>query len=178
MLTDLVNDQVDVVCRSFLGLTVACARCHDHKFDPISQADYYGLAGIFFSTRILPGPGPKTNGSPMLRTPLLPPAEVARRERLPARLKEIEAEAARLHEEQAAAVAKALLSETPRYLLAAHDARATGTDPARLAAERGLRPWALRRWLEYAGPAGSPNWPAASWPTAAGRTSPPPGWRP
>ena len=68
MLTDIVADQVDVVTRGFLGLTVACARCHDHKFDPISADDYYGLAGIFFSTRILPDPGPKTAGSPMLRT--------------------------------------------------------------------------------------------------------------
>jgi hypothetical protein len=70
LLTDIVDDQVDVVSRTFLGLTVACARCHDHKFDPISTADYYGLAGIFFSTHILPNVGPKTNGPPMLRIPL------------------------------------------------------------------------------------------------------------
>ena len=41
MLTDIVDDQVDVIGRAFLGLTLACARCHDHKFDPIPQADYY-----------------------------------------------------------------------------------------------------------------------------------------
>jgi hypothetical protein len=75
LLTDIADDQVDVVSRSFLGLTVACARCHDHKFDPISTADYYGLAGIFFSTHILPNVGPKTNGPPMLRIPLLTKAE-------------------------------------------------------------------------------------------------------
>jgi hypothetical protein len=77
LLTDIADDQVDVVSRTFLGLTMACARCHDHKFDPISTADYYGLAGIFFSTHILPNVGPKTNGPPMLRIPLLPPDEVA-----------------------------------------------------------------------------------------------------
>jgi len=71
LLTDIVDDQVDVTSRTFLGLTVACARCHDHKFDPISQADYYALGGIFFSTHILPNVGPKTNGPPMLRIPLL-----------------------------------------------------------------------------------------------------------
>jgi cytochrome c553 len=80
LLTDIADDQVDVVSRTFLGLTVACARCHDHKFDPISTADYYGLAGIFFSTHILPNVGPKTNGPPMLRIPLDPPAQVARYE--------------------------------------------------------------------------------------------------
>src|SRR5262249_30656145 len=47
-----------------------CARCHDHKFDPIPQTDYYGLAGIFFSTHILPNVGPKTDGPPMLRIPV------------------------------------------------------------------------------------------------------------
>ena len=48
LLTDIADDQVDVVSRTVLGLTVACARCHDHKFDPISTRNYYGLAGIFF----------------------------------------------------------------------------------------------------------------------------------
>ena len=50
MLLDVVDDQLDVLGRSLLGLTLACARCHDHKFDPISTEDYYGLAGIFRST--------------------------------------------------------------------------------------------------------------------------------
>lgn len=44
------HDRVDVVTRGFLGLTVACARCHDHKYDPIPTADYYGLAGVFLNT--------------------------------------------------------------------------------------------------------------------------------
>ena len=44
---DIINDQIDVTSKAFLGLTVACARCHDHKFDPIPQKDYYSLYGIF-----------------------------------------------------------------------------------------------------------------------------------
>jgi cytochrome c553 len=44
------HDRVDVVTRGFLGLTVACARCHDHKYDPIPQTDYYSLAGVFLNT--------------------------------------------------------------------------------------------------------------------------------
>lgn len=47
---DNVNDQIDTVTRSTLALTVGCARCHDHKFDPIPTTDYYALAGIFTST--------------------------------------------------------------------------------------------------------------------------------
>ncbi|HIE97244.1 MAG: PSD1 and planctomycete cytochrome C domain-containing protein [Fuerstiella sp.] len=44
---DIVDDQVDVISKAFMGFTVACARCHDHKFDPIPTADYYAMAGIF-----------------------------------------------------------------------------------------------------------------------------------
>ncbi len=44
------HDRVDVVSRGFLGLTVGCARCHDHKYDPVPTADYYSLAGVFLNT--------------------------------------------------------------------------------------------------------------------------------
>jgi mono/diheme cytochrome c family protein len=47
---EMINDRIDVTSKAFLGLTVACARCHDHKFDPIPQADYYSLHGIFASS--------------------------------------------------------------------------------------------------------------------------------
>jgi Protein of unknown function (DUF1553)/Protein of unknown function (DUF1549)/Planctomycete cytochrome C len=47
---DIIDDQIDVIGRSMLGLTLACARCHDHKFDAIRTTDYYALAGIFRST--------------------------------------------------------------------------------------------------------------------------------
>lgn len=47
---DIVDDQIDVTSRTMLGLTVACARCHDHKFDAIKATDYYAMAGVFRST--------------------------------------------------------------------------------------------------------------------------------
>jgi hypothetical protein len=50
-IVDRVDNQIDVFSKTFLGLTVACARCHDHKFDPIPTADYYSLAGFFHSIR-------------------------------------------------------------------------------------------------------------------------------
>tara|TARA_B100001123_G_C15328616_1_gene1030429 strand:+ start:422 stop:3742 length:3321 start_codon:yes stop_codon:yes gene_type:complete len=50
MQMDIVDEQLDTVGRAFMGLTLGCARCHDHKFDPISTAEYYSLAGIFKST--------------------------------------------------------------------------------------------------------------------------------
>jgi hypothetical protein len=52
---DLVDEQIDVMSQALLGLTISCARCHDHKFDPVPQTDYYALAGIFKSTQPLYG---------------------------------------------------------------------------------------------------------------------------
>ena len=52
---DVVDEQIDVTTQAFLGITAACARCHDHKFDPIPTKDYYALAGIFRSTETLYG---------------------------------------------------------------------------------------------------------------------------
>jgi cytochrome c553 len=54
--TDEYDDRIDTLCRSLLGLTVSCARCHDHKFDPISTQDYYALAGVFASTQYVEAP--------------------------------------------------------------------------------------------------------------------------
>ena len=53
MRRDIVDEQLDTTGRAFMGMTFGCARCHDHKFDPISIEDYYGLAGIFMSTKTL-----------------------------------------------------------------------------------------------------------------------------
>ena len=53
VMSDEWEDRVDTLSRAMLGLTVACARCHDHKFDPITMRDYYALAGVFASTRMV-----------------------------------------------------------------------------------------------------------------------------
>jgi hypothetical protein len=47
---DIMDDRIDVVTRGLRGLTVTCARCHNHKYDPVSQADYYSLYGVFRSS--------------------------------------------------------------------------------------------------------------------------------
>jgi len=55
-LAETLSDRVDTFSRAFLGLTAACARCHNHKFDPITTHDYYSLAGIFKNTRNVDAP--------------------------------------------------------------------------------------------------------------------------
>jgi hypothetical protein len=76
---DVVDEQIEATTRAFLGLTVACARCHDHKMDPIPQRDYYALSGIFRSTQTcsgtLAGVFPNFNASPLIELP--PGANVA-----------------------------------------------------------------------------------------------------
>ena len=52
---DVIDDQIDATTRAILGLSVSCARCHDHKYDPITMRDYYALAGVFRSVRLMPG---------------------------------------------------------------------------------------------------------------------------
>jgi len=157
MIADYVNDQIDVVGRAFLGLTLACARCHDHKFDPISTEDYYALAGIFFSSRLIPGP--IKGNTPLVKVPLLSPAELqaagAQAARDKARLAELSQELATLSDREFLAERERRLNdEAPRYLLASWQflhPPAGENRPAlgEFAAARSLDKSALARWIEY-----------------------------
>ncbi|MFN7803684.1 MAG: PSD1 and planctomycete cytochrome C domain-containing protein [Planctomycetaceae bacterium] len=81
IVSDMVDDNIGVIGKAFLGLTLDCARCHDHKFDPSSQADYYALAGIFYSSHILKELGEKGGEYTVNRVPLIGPSELAERAR-------------------------------------------------------------------------------------------------
>ena len=70
-----LDDMIDNAGRAFLGLSIGCARCHDHKFDPISSQDYYALYGILDSTTF-PHPGGEGKSKPERFVPVVPPAEV------------------------------------------------------------------------------------------------------
>ncbi|MEZ6044125.1 MAG: PSD1 and planctomycete cytochrome C domain-containing protein [Planctomycetaceae bacterium] len=74
-----IQDTIDVMGQSVLGLTLGCARCHDHKFDPVNMSDYYGLYGIFDSTRYS-FPGSEEKKRPYDLYPEIPPALVAEAE--------------------------------------------------------------------------------------------------
>ena len=71
-----IADTLDTLGRAVLGLSIGCARCHDHKYDPVSMSDYYALYGIFASTRYA-FPGSEEKKRPRDFAPLLPPAEAA-----------------------------------------------------------------------------------------------------
>jgi len=152
MYTDMVDDQVNVVSRAFLGLTIGCARCHDHKFDPISTADYYGLAGIFFSTQIAI---PQIS-APYNKVPLIPQSEIERRERYLAHVPEMEKNIQAYLDARYAELPRRSISETSRYLNAVwelqHPADGKSADVATLARGAGLREEVLRQWQDYLSP--------------------------
>jgi cytochrome c553 len=139
---DELDDRVDTLTRGVLGLTVACARCHDHKFDPIGQKDYYALAGIFKSTEYKEYPAG--------------PAEiVARYDRAQEAIKAQTGEvAAYLRTEAKRWSEHAAESQTARYVIAAwtlsnrrkSDPNLKTTD---VATARDLEPALLDRWVAY-----------------------------
>lgn len=73
MFYDVYDEQVDVVSRAFMGVTLACARCHDHKFDPLLTKDYYSMIAIFANTRDF-----ASKGSKLLFRPLVPKEDYER----------------------------------------------------------------------------------------------------
>ncbi|MEE2643032.1 MAG: PSD1 and planctomycete cytochrome C domain-containing protein [Planctomycetota bacterium] len=97
---DMVDEQIDTTTRVVLGLSVACARCHDHKFDPIPQTDYYAMAGVFLSTNTYFGTASLTRNrrpSSLIELPVddpdpgtqpLTPAEIAEKKKERERLQE------------------------------------------------------------------------------------------
>ncbi len=89
---EIVDSQIDVVGRQVLGLTLACARCHDHKFDPISTEDYYAMAGIFFSSHIATGKLIADNrlGNELVEVSLLNAEEEAKNRAIDAAIDDLE----------------------------------------------------------------------------------------
>lgn len=95
---EIVDSQIDLIGRQLLGLTLACARCHDHKFDPISTQDYYALAGILFSSHIATGKliADDRLGNELIEVPLLNAEQTAHNERLDDQISELKARTAAL----------------------------------------------------------------------------------
>ena len=108
-----IEDTIDVTGRALLGLTLSCARCHDHKFDPIPTQDYYALYGIFNSTRY-PFPGSEEDRRQKDFVPLIAKEEVdVIRQPFQAKLEAVEAEIKNLTGELKAAKAAVRNGETP-----------------------------------------------------------------
>lgn len=127
---DIIDDRIDVVTRGILGLTAACARCHDHKFDPIPTADYYALYGIFKSSREKLLPLEKNAADPEL-----------------SKLFEAFTE---LFNKEADTAERSFLERVDEYLIAALDL-STVPPPAfsEIVVADAVVPAQIRRWHEY-----------------------------
>jgi mono/diheme cytochrome c family protein len=150
MLYDVYDEQVDVTTRAFLGLTVSCARCHDHKFDPILTKDYYSMVGIFASTKSFGDPMAFVSQS--LVQPLVPKPEYeAYREKKRAYEAQVKRRQLEMGEIIDRAKEKQLAEHGARladYMMAAREKGELKT----VAKERGLAEDILKRWIDYLKP--------------------------
>ena len=131
------DDRVDVTTRTFLGLTVACARCHDHKYDPIPTQDFYSLQGIFKSTQYY-------------EMPLASKDVVDAYQKVKNEIKQEKSEIDTFVQTQSKGLASMLATKTSRYMIAAWKVM-TGTAPdVRAVGEQDkLDPEILERWTRY-----------------------------
>ncbi|MSU22885.1 MAG: DUF1549 domain-containing protein [Opitutus sp.] len=138
---DIIDDRIDVVTRGLMGLTVACARCHDHKFDPIPTRDYYALHGVFASTEepaVKPLLGKLDESAPAYREFLRKKTDAEARVKVRER-------------EEVEKFLTEIRSQTGDYLLGAHDAaRLPPTEKLDLfAGARKLNVEMLKRWQPW-----------------------------
>ena len=138
---DELDDRIDTLSRGFLGLTVSCARCHDHKFDPISQQDYYALGGIFRSTNYR-------------EAPLVPQDVVDQYNTAQAAIKAQEQQVNQYLENAAKTVAGTLTPDIARYILAVaklETGRKAKPDLSfgEVAKNEKLHDFILERWVKH-----------------------------
>ena len=150
MFYDIVDEQIDVTTRAFLGLTVACARCHDHKFDPISTKDYYSLASIFASSKQLA----KLEGtvSALYFAPLVPKDVADKYESHQAKIADKEKEINDLLAQESEKYRHALAPRLAQYMLAAGRVYRNGVALEKAASESHLDSDILGKWAEYLKP--------------------------
>ncbi|HVE39686.1 MAG TPA: PSD1 and planctomycete cytochrome C domain-containing protein [Planctomycetota bacterium] len=134
---DIIDDRIDVISRGLLGLTVTCARCHDHKYDPIPTKDYYSLYGIFASSA-----APKE--MPLLAAPKMSPEYAAYLKELGTRDSEI-TKFKELRRVEISATFRTAPQITA-YLLAAQESKGQPDDEAKAA---GLNAAILKRWIAW-----------------------------
>ena len=133
------NERIDAVTRGLLGLTVACARCHNHKYDPISQKDYYALAGVFASTTYT-------------EYPRVSEAQVKAWKQKQKTIDDLEEELEDFTRTEAKQYAEVLAHQTSRYMVAAW--RVSGKPKMKVeeaAEEDKLEPEVLARWVKFLG---------------------------
>jgi mono/diheme cytochrome c family protein len=170
MLVDIYDEQIDVVSKGILGLTMTCARCHDHKFDPLFTKDYYSWMGIFAKTRNFNNAD--THVSSLLYTPLAPKEEYERfvkgREISDKKRNEMED----MIEDQTFLYTKTLGAKVADYMLAARDVQARRTTIDAAAQAKALDKRALNKWVAFLNESKTKRSYMADWFAANDQTAP------
>ncbi|MCA9204947.1 MAG: DUF1549 domain-containing protein, partial [Planctomycetales bacterium] len=135
-----LDDRIDVVTRGLLGLTVTCARCHDHKYDPVSQDDYYALYGVF-----------RSSVEPTLPPEFLPSPETDEYRQFQAGMDERLARLSDFIDAQREQIIAGSRKRAGEYLLAVHERRNhPDTENFMLLTDKGgLNPAMIKRWEVY-----------------------------
>ena len=168
MLYDVYDEQIEVVSKAMLGLTIACARCHDHKFDPILTKDYYSLAGIFASTRSFREP--RAHVSRMLLKPLVPQEEYDRYKAEQDVIKNKQIELDNLADVEIEEHIDSIVERVSDYMLGAREVYEGGAEASAVALKRKLDETQLVAWVSYLEPRDPPRAQLADWHVAmAGR---------
>ena len=160
MLYDVYDEQLDVVSKAFLGLTITCARCHDHKFDPILTKDYYSLIGMFASTRSFKDP--TTHVAKLLFTPLVPEEEYAAYTAHQDKIDDNKIAITNVVDEQLEGYSNSLSPKLADYMLAARKSE-HGVSVDDVAKANGLDTKILGRWVEYLKPESVPQPHLTEW---------------
>jgi hypothetical protein len=160
---DVVDDQIDVTAKAFMGLTVTCARCHDHKFDPIATKDYYQMAAIFASTLSYE----KGETGDPIQTPLAPPGEFESFKTQWSAYNELEKKVSKIidFDDDAKKNRDIAGQQIANSMLASYRVYAKGENLATVAAATKLDEKQLARWVEYLKDANHPElakWHAAT----------------
>ena len=147
MLYDVYDEQVDVTSKAFLGLTMSCSRCHDHKFDPILQRDYYSMIGFFANTKSFKDA--ETHVSKLLYLPLVPPAEYKKYQDHLDKVSAKKLEMEDVVEGEKERLAKELTPRLADYMLAAKTVATGAAKAADVAKEKNLDEPILEKWVKY-----------------------------
>jgi uncharacterized membrane protein YgcG len=130
------HDRVDVVTRGFLGLTVACARCHDHKYDPIPQTDYYALAGVFLNTAYH-------------EYPMVPKAVLDKYTDIENQVEEKQKVLTEMQNNLSGSLSESLAFQTSNYLQGVYEVAGQKKDIEQVVESRKLDYELLERWIAY-----------------------------
>ena len=167
MLYDIYDEQLDVVSKAFLGLTVTCARCHDHKFDPIPTRDYYSMVSIFARTESFAND--KRRDISRWSRPLVPESIYEIYRRWQNLILHKEADIQNVIDEALARRNERLVPQIDAYMLAAERIYGGGEDSGTVASETGLDPALLESWVAYLEPREIPRPHMAAWREASPR---------